>query len=311
MFVCKTAGQPFAVLVCVILLLWSSLCLSQPSHTVSAPPTAASTTAPASAPVTAADLANIQKSLEAMRSFYETRIQALEGKVETLQKKNLQLNQQVQAVSDSAPTGGQKGLAPSASRSSVSSQAVAEIQPLAGSVRAQAASGADTPQPAPAPSVATAPTLARGIVLPKIGVVTPEISLILDGKYSGQSQNPELPMRGFLPSGAENIPRGFSLGESELSLAGTVDNLFRAEARFVLSQNENGTSITVEEAFFETLGLPDGLKFKGGKFFSDVGYLNNKHPHEWDFRFTTGLSGIFRWTAQQHWDPGEVGCTTR
>ncbi len=93
MFVCKTAGQPFAVLVCVILLLWSSLCLSQPSHTVSAPPTAASTTAPASAPVTAADLANIQKSLEAMRSFYETRIQALEGKVETLQKKNLQLNQ--------------------------------------------------------------------------------------------------------------------------------------------------------------------------------------------------------------------------
>ena len=74
--------------------------------------------------------------------------------------------------------------------------------------------------------------------------------MILDGKYSGQSQNPELPMRGFLPSGAENIPRGFSLGESELSLAGTVDNLFRAEARFVLSQNENGTSITVEEAFF-------------------------------------------------------------
>ena len=283
MFVCKTAGQPFAVLICVILLLWSSLCLSQPSHTVSAPPTAASTTAPASAPVTAADLANIQKSLEAMRSFYETRIQALEGKVETLQKKNVQLNQQVQAVSDSAPTGGQKGSAPSASRRSVSSQAVAEIQPLAGSVRAQAASGADTPQPAPAPSVATAPTLARGIVLPKIGVVTPEISLILDGKYSGQSQNPELPMRGFLPSGAENIPRGFSLGESELSLAGTVDNLFRAEARFVLSQNENGTSITVEEAFFETLGLPDGLKFKGGKFFSDVGYLNNKHPHEWDF----------------------------
>lgn len=128
MFVCKTAGQPCAVLICVILLLWSSLCLSQPSHTVSAPPTAASTpastpastTASASAPVTAVDIANIQKSLEAMRSFYETRIQALESKVETLQKKNVQLTQQVQAFSDSAPTGGQKGSAPSSSRRSVS-----------------------------------------------------------------------------------------------------------------------------------------------------------------------------------------------
>ncbi len=107
--------------------------------------------------------------------------------------------------------------------------------------------------------------------------------MIIDGKYSAQSQNPETLGRGFVPSGGENIPRGFSLGETELALAGTVDNLFRAEARLVLAQNGQDFNVSMEEAFFETLGLPVGLKAKAGKFRSTVGYLNNKHPHEWDF----------------------------
>jgi hypothetical protein len=51
----------------------------------------------------------------------------------------------------------------------------------------------------------------------------------------------------------------------------------------VLAQNGQDFNVSLEEAFFETLGLPGGTKFKGGKFFSNVGYLNNKHPHEWDF----------------------------
>jgi len=81
--------------------------------------------------------------------------------------------------------------------------------------------------------------------------VTPEISLILDGKYSAQSQNPDSFPRGFIPSGAENIPRGFSLGESEFAIAGTVDNLFRAEARLVLSQEGSSFNVALEEAFLK------------------------------------------------------------
>ncbi len=181
--------------------------------------------------VSAADLAKIQDSLNQMREFYEKRIDALESKVDKLQKQNSQLSRQVQT-------------------NSATTSAASSSETVSQSLSTEA-----SPKP-----VASNPTLARGIVLPKIGVVTPEISLILDGKYSSQSQNPELPMRGFLPSGAGNIPRGFSLGESELALAGTVDNLFRAEARFVMSQDENGTSFAVEEAFFETLGLPEGFK---------------------------------------------------
>ncbi len=196
-------------------------------------------------PATAADLAKIQESLNAMRSFYEQRINALEKKVDTLQKQNTQLTQQASGPS------------------------VAVVAPAA----------------ALEPVVSRNPpsSLGGGITLPRVGPVTPEISLILDGKYSAQSQNPDGFMQGFMPSGAENIPRGFSLGESELGIAGTVDNLFRAEARFVVAQQGGGFSISAEEAFVETLGLPAGFKVKAGKFFSSVGYLNNKHPHEWDF----------------------------
>ena len=233
-----------------------------------------------------------------MRDFYEKRIHALEGKVDTLQKQNTQLSQKVQSqvqqaqvntqqpssVIQPAQSPGQRSIAPAQQKfvnsplsagKQVTTQATLPTASEAAAASSNAAAAVQTPT--------FTPSLARGITLPKIGVVTPEISLILDGKYSNQSQNPDAPIRGFLPSGGERTPRGFSLGESELSLAGTVDNLFRAEARFVLSQDENGTSFAVEEAFFETLGLPDGFKLKGGKFFSDVGYLNNKHPHEWDF----------------------------
>lgn len=41
--------------------------------------------------------------------------------------------------------------------------------------------------------------------------------------------------------------------------------------------------VELEEAWLETLTLPLGLKFKGGKFLSDIGYLNAQHPHAWDF----------------------------
>jgi hypothetical protein len=29
--------------------------------------------------------------------------------------------------------------------------------------------------------------------------------------------------------------------------------------------------------------LPGGLKLRGGKFLSGIGYLNGQHPHSWDF----------------------------
>ena len=234
--------------------------------------------------VTASDLAKLQESINAMRSFYEQRIDALEKKVDTLQKQNTELGAQVKRTESAvAATRPADARTPAAA---VSSTGIA-APPAAGATQASASlPGAVGEAPAPraqAASATPAPTLQSGITLPRIGVLTPEISLIIDGKYSSQTQNPDQPIAGFMPSGAENVPRGFSLGETELALAGTVDNLFRAEARITLSQNGSGTNVNAEEVFFETLGLPAGLKVKAGKYFSSIGYLNSKHPHEWDF----------------------------
>jgi hypothetical protein len=41
--------------------------------------------------------------------------------------------------------------------------------------------------------------------------------------------------------------------------------------------------VEVEEAWIETLKLPAGLSLRVGRFFSDIGYLNDQHSHSWDF----------------------------
>ena len=230
--------------------------------------------------VSSADLESLQQSIRAMREQYEQRINSLERKIENLQKENVSHARTPTRPSETVePHKGLSGKVPGGSEVRPTNIAKATAAPLV----SQAVPTAEPMVERPIARRNPPQSLGSGITLPKIGAVTPEISLVLDGKYSAQSQNPESLRRGFVPSGAENIPRGFSLGESEIGIAGTVDNLFRAEARLVLGQNGSDFSVALEEAFFETINLPVGLKLKGGKFYSSVGYLNNKHPHEWDF----------------------------
>lgn len=115
----------------------------------------------------------------------------------------------------------------------------------------------------------------------------PEISLIVDGKYATTSRDPgTYRIRGFVPNGGEIAPpaRSFSLGESELAISANVDHLFRGNVRLSVADEVGGaSSIATEEASIETLALPSGLKLKAGRFLSGIGYLNQQHPHEWDF----------------------------
>ena len=89
----------------------------------------------------------------------------------------------------------------------------------------------------------------------------PGISLILSGFYKNLSKDPEaLPYRigGFVPSGDEVGPggRGFSLSESELSVAANIDQLFYGQLTASLMPED---TVAVEEAFFKTLALPAGF----------------------------------------------------
>jgi hypothetical protein len=113
--------------------------------------------------------------------------------------------------------------------------------------------------------------------------LNPEISLILSGTYYNSSQDPnKAGITGFIPpdNGYKPGTRGFSLQDTELTISGGVDPYFRGQATIGISaENE----VELEEAYFQTLALPHGLGLKGGRYFSSIAYLNQFHPHAWDF----------------------------
>lgn len=111
----------------------------------------------------------------------------------------------------------------------------------------------------------------------------PEVSLILGGTYANLKQDPrQFRIQGFVPGGEEIGPgaRSFNLGESELTLRANIDPQFAGQLTFALAPDN---SVGVEEAFFRTRGLSNGLNLKGGRFLSAIGYLNGQHAHTWDF----------------------------
>jgi hypothetical protein len=113
--------------------------------------------------------------------------------------------------------------------------------------------------------------------------LNPGVSLILNGVYANLKRSPnDFHINGFVPTlgEVEPFPRGFSLGESEISIAANIDHNFRGTGIFSISPNNE---IGAEEAYIQTLSLSNGFTVKAGRFFSGVGYLNQIHAHAWDF----------------------------
>ena len=113
----------------------------------------------------------------------------------------------------------------------------------------------------------------------------PAISLILDGRYSHFSEDPEdYQLPGYMLGGEAGLgERGFLLGHSELVISANADDKFYGRFTLALAEHDGETEVEIEEAFFETLGLGYGLQIRGGRFYSDIGYLNSQHAHQWDF----------------------------
>jgi len=111
----------------------------------------------------------------------------------------------------------------------------------------------------------------------------PAVSLILNGVLANLSQDPARhQITGFTPTGGEVGPgnRGLSLGETELVFSANIDSNFRGTLIAALGSDD---SIGVEEGYIQGIGLSHGLGIKAGRFMSSVGYLNEIHPHAWDF----------------------------
>ena len=71
----------------------------------------------------------------------------------------------------------------------------------------------------------------------------PQLSLILDGRYSDYSQDPtRYTLPGFQPGDEAGLsPAGFSIGESELVLSSNIDSYFSGKATFAFA--EEGASV--------------------------------------------------------------------
>ncbi|HZF14796.1 MAG TPA: outer membrane beta-barrel protein [Steroidobacteraceae bacterium] len=145
----------------------------------------------------------------------------------------------------------------------------------------QAAATAAVNEAPPPPEPTPSPPASGGSN--PLAAFNPAMSVILSGTYTDLDQDPATyHIAGFIPAGDETGPgeRGFSLGESELTLTANVDPYFYGNVTAAITGNNE---IAIEEAFFRTTALHDGFTLKGGRFFSGLGYVNEVHAHAWDF----------------------------
>lgn len=127
-------------------------------------------------------------------------------------------------------------------------------------------------------------TLSAGPAAEAAAEFNPDISLILDGRYTSYSNDSEYELPGFMLGGeAGRSENGFQLGHNELVLSANIDDLYYGKMTTVLADHDGETKVELEEAYIETLGLGNGASVKAGRFFSAIGYLNSQHPHGWDF----------------------------
>lgn len=119
--------------------------------------------------------------------------------------------------------------------------------------------------------------------------LNPEVSAVLDTYYHADDASDGISrilegLTGFGHAHGHDdhhhgVEPGFNMRHLELQFSAAVDPYFKGTAIGAIL--EDGAEMEVAQ--IETLSLPHGLAVKAGKFFSDFGYLNAKHSHEWDF----------------------------
>jgi outer membrane murein-binding lipoprotein Lpp len=183
------------------------------------------------------DTAAIRQMVEQMKRDYESKIRALEQRLEKAEG-------DAQAAKDSA-------------------------------AQTKAAVAA---QPKVASTAAASPAAA-----PNANAFNPQISGVLNGTFGAFSHTPgDRRIPGFALGGeaTEANTRGFSLGESEVSLSANIDQALYGQLVLSFTSEDE---VAVEEGFIQTTSLPWGFTAKAGRFFSGIGYLNQRHAHDWDF----------------------------
>jgi hypothetical protein len=147
---------------------------------------------------------------------------------------------------------------------------------------AQAQSAAATAQAAPPVETIPAQVAGPAGAPASQNAFNPGIAAVLNGFFTA-AKNPtgDETFSGF-PTGDEiGVPaRGFSLGESEVSFTANIDPSLAGFLDFSIGGDNE---VSLEEAYIRTTALPGGFTIKGGRFLSGIGYLNERHAHDWSF----------------------------
>src|SRR4029077_17668018 len=125
-------------------------------------------------------------------------------------------------------------------------------------------------------AAAVAAVLAPAEAAPSAGggnrtTYNPALAVILNGNYAHHSENPDHYTRAGFPvvEVTGPGPQGLSLGESEISFAANVDDKFYGQFTVSYHDNNGDVGTEIEEAYIDTLTLPDGFNVRLGRFFSN------------------------------------------
>ena len=97
------------------------------------------------------------------------------------------------------------------------------------------------------------------------------LAVVLDAAHT--SKKLELGARG----------KDLELGHSDLVIRGPLGSAFTAEYSLAAHTDEGKLEHHTENLWIQTRTLPAGLQAKLGRFSSQIGYLNEQHPHADDF----------------------------
>jgi hypothetical protein len=178
-------------------------------------------------------------------------------------------------------------------------------QELASELEKKPGTNQATAAATPAPSASWSPS--QPLTVARAGSAYMNISFDTLMDVGGSSaSNPSQ----FLQLGDHDpISRGFSLRNAEIAVDGAVDPYFKGFGNIVLKLDQNNeTSIELEEAYAQTTALPANLQVKAGQFFAAFGRQNSQHPHQWAFvddpiilTRTFGPDGLRNIGAQVSW----------
>ena len=203
----------------------------------------------------AADLAVIRAQLNTLQHEYSSKIRSLEARL-------AKAEDEAKAAREAAAEAGKSATAAQATAQSATLTAEASTTALQQAI-------AEAPPPPPAPPASN-------------NAFNPGIAAVLNGFYVASSRDTQnTHLRGFATGDEAGLPlRGFSLGESEVSLAANIDPSLMGFLDFSIKDDN---SLSLEEAYIQTKDLPGGFTLKAGRFLSGTGYLNERHAHDWSF----------------------------